>query len=122
MGREETVRVFRPPDKPLLPRMGKRPGGPGKPRDFTEWKALRRWGRLPEAEAGVAGYLLRLAREDAGLTQAQLARRLGISQQAVARVERWSSNPTCALLRAWAGACGRTLLIELVNRDEETRD
>jgi len=121
VGRERTVRVFRPPATPLFPSKGERPGRVRKPRDFAEWKVLRRWGKLPEAEVGVAGYLLRLAREEAGLTQAELARRLGISQQAVAQVERWSSNPTCALMRAWAGACGRTLLIELVNRDEEMR-
>jgi DNA-binding XRE family transcriptional regulator len=117
VGRKGIVRVFKPPDKPLLPLSEKRPRGAGKPRDFEEWKALRRWGKLPPAEAGVAGYLLRLAREDAGLTQAKLALRLGITQQAVARAERWQSNPTCTLLRSWAEACGRVLVIELVSRE-----
>ena len=46
-----------------------------KPRSFVEWKALRRWGRLPRWEVEPAGYLLRLAREEAGLTQVEFAKR-----------------------------------------------
>lgn len=85
----------------------------GRPRHFAEWRTLRRWGKLPPWEEEVAGYLLRLAREDAGLTQAALAERLGVSQQAVAQAERWSANPTVELLRRWAEACGLTLRIAL---------
>ena len=84
-----------------------------RPRAFLEWRHLRNWGRLPEREANVAGYLLRCAREDAGLTQAQLARKLGISQQAVARAERWGSNPTVRFMARWAKGCGRRLAIRL---------
>jgi len=84
-----------------------------RPRAFLEWRTLRRWDRLPETEANVAGYLLRCAREDAGLTQVQLARKLGISQQAVARAERWGSNPTVRFMTRWANACGRSLAIRL---------
>lgn len=80
-----------------------------RPRDYTEWKWLRRWGQLPAWEELPAGYLLREAREAAGLTQAELAARLGCSQQAVARAERWPSNPTVALMRRWAAATGRRL-------------
>jgi DNA-binding XRE family transcriptional regulator len=117
MGGERAVRILRPPRRPLFPLAGKRPEGPAKPRAFEEWKALLRWGKLPEEEAKVAGFHLRLAREEAGLTQAQLALRLGITQQAVARTERWSSNPTWALLRSWARACGCDLVLELVRRE-----
>ena len=120
MGREKAVRTFRPPDRPLFPAKGERPRGARKPRDFAEWKALRRWDKLPEEEKAVAGFLLRLARDEAGLTQAQLAHRLGISQQAVARTERWSSNPTWTLLRAWTEACGRALVIELARLERGT--
>jgi transcriptional regulator with XRE-family HTH domain len=74
---------------------------------------LRRWGKLPEWEQGVVGYLLRLAREEAGLTQRELAGRLGVSQQAVAQAERWQSNPTVELIRRWAAACGATAKIRL---------
>ena len=83
----------------------------GRPRQFAEWRTLRRWGRLPPWEEMVAGYLLRLAREEAELTQAELAERLGVSQQAVAQAERWSSNPTVEQLRRWAEACGQAVRI-----------
>ena len=85
-----------------------------RPRAFLEWQTLRSWGKLPQREADVTGFLLRSAREDAGLTQTQLARKLGISQQAVARAERWQSNPTVRLITRWASACGRRLEIRLL--------
>ena len=80
-----------------------------RPRAFLEWRTLRRWGKLPNREVDVPGYMLRTVRESAGLTQAQLAKQLGITQQAVARAERWVSNPTIAFMRRWARACGRSL-------------
>ena len=80
-----------------------------RPRAFLEWKTLRNWGKLPDREAQVPGYLLRTVRESAGLTQTQLAEQMGITQQAIARAERWSSNPTIAFMRRWASACGRNL-------------
>jgi DNA-binding XRE family transcriptional regulator len=85
-----------------------------RPRDYVEWKTLRRWGKLPYWELEPPGYLLRLARESAGLTQQELARRLGSSQQAVAQAERWSSNPTASFMRRWATECDRTLQIRVV--------
>jgi len=85
----------------------------GKPRAFLEWATLRRWGKVPEWELGVVGYLLRVAREEAGLTQRKLAERLGVSQQAIAQAERWQSNPTVELIRRWAEACGATASIRL---------
>ncbi len=85
-----------------------------RPRAFLEWRQLREWGRLPDREASVPGYLLRTARESAGLTQTQLAEKLGITQQAVARAERWGSNPTVDLMKRWAKACGKSLVIRLV--------
>ena len=92
----------------MIPQLTRR-----RPREFLEWRTLRSWKKLPEREAVVAGYLLRAAREDAGLTQAQLARKLGISQQAVARAERWGSNPTARFMARWANGCGRRLEIRL---------
>jgi DNA-binding XRE family transcriptional regulator len=84
-----------------------------RPRSFEEWKALSSWGRLPAWEMPSAGYQLRRAREEAGLTQAELARRLGVSQQAVARAERWDSNPTFRLLESWSAAVGASLRLEI---------
>ncbi|MFN2384182.1 MAG: helix-turn-helix transcriptional regulator [Gemmatimonadota bacterium] len=105
MGTNPRVRVFRllptKPLPPLSPATTRR-----RPRDYVEWNTLRRWGRLPYWEELPAGYLLREAREQAGLTQRALADQLGCSQQAIAQAERWSSNPTVTLLRGWAAACG----------------
>jgi transcriptional regulator with XRE-family HTH domain len=43
--------------------------------------------------------LVRSARTEAGLTQAELAQRLGTTQTAVSRLERRGANPTVATLR-----------------------
>ena len=51
--------------------------------------------------------LLRWAREDAHLTQAQLAKRVGISQQQIAKLERPGENPTIGTLAKIAKALGR---------------
>jgi transcriptional regulator with XRE-family HTH domain len=59
----------------------------------------------------VASSLLKRARGDAGLTQAQLARRLGVSQAAVAKLERSQANPTIATLEHALGAVGRRLVL-----------
>jgi len=85
-----------------------------RPRAFLEWRQLREWGKLPDRESNQPGYLLRTAREEAGLTQKQLAEKLAITQQAVARAERWASNPTIDLMKRWAKACGRGVEIRLV--------
>jgi transcriptional regulator with XRE-family HTH domain len=75
---------------------------------------------LPSWEVSPPGYLLREARERADLTQADLAVRLGCSQQAVAQAERWDSNPTVGFLRSWADATGKRLALELVAASEPT--
>ena len=53
--------------------------------------------------------LIRHARKEAGLTQAALSARLGISQGAVAQLERPGSNPTIATLDSALRAAGRRL-------------
>ena len=85
-----------------------------RPRAFLEWRQLRDWGKLPDREAFVPGYLLRAARETAGLTQSQLAAKLGVTQQAIARAENWNSNPTVGLMNRWARECGRRLELRLL--------
>lgn len=89
------------------------PSRGSKPRSFEEWSALRRWNQLPSWEPLRPGYLLRAAREAAGLTQADLAERLGVSQQAIAQAERPNANPRVARLAAWSRALGVELRIEL---------
>ena len=54
---------------------------------------------------------LRWAREDAGLTQAQVAERLGVSQQAYQKLERTGGNPSIKTLAKVARALGRDLRV-----------
>lgn len=84
-----------------------------KPRSYTEWKFLKTWGKLPQWELEPPGFILRLAREKASLTQGELAERLGCTQQAVAQAERWDSNPTVRFLRDWEQATDYVLRLEI---------
>ena len=111
MGTESPRRVVRQSSTPLpfdLPLLGRK-----RPRDYQEWLALKRWGRLPRSEHLVPGYLLREAREAAEFSQAELAQRLGCSQQAISQAERWQSNPTVGFMESWARETGCTLNLEL---------
>jgi transcriptional regulator with XRE-family HTH domain len=56
-----------------------------------------------------ASELLRAARRAAGLTQAELARALGSTQAAVARLERTGANPTIETLERALQATGHRL-------------
>ena len=49
------------------------------------------------------------ARRGAGITQAELGRRIGTTQSAIARLEAAGSNPRVKTLEAAIRACGRTL-------------
>lgn len=64
--------------------------------------------------------LIRAARRDAGLTQAQLARRLGITQAALARLESPRANPTVRTLDRVVRATGRELKLSAVPVDRGT--
>jgi transcriptional regulator with XRE-family HTH domain len=59
-----------------------------------------------------AASLLKDARGRAGLTQAELGARLGISQAAVARLERPGANPTVATLENALWATGHRLALD----------
>jgi DNA-binding XRE family transcriptional regulator len=112
MGQPKSLKRYVGRERPLLAKL---PKGlvRRRPRRFAEWKALRGWGRLPAWELEPVGYVLRLAREETGLTQTELARRLDCSQQAVAQAERWEGNPTVEFMRRWAEACGSRLSLRL---------
>jgi transcriptional regulator with XRE-family HTH domain len=56
-----------------------------------------------------AAWLIREARTSSGLTQAELGRRLGISQAAVAQLERPDANPSVARLDDVLHGAGRRL-------------
>ena len=70
-----------------------------------------------EREEGALLDLLLKAREEAGLSQAQVAERMGTHAPAVARLERalatGKHSPSLATLRKYAQACGKTLSLHL---------
>lgn len=78
----------------------------------------------PTQRAGIlgAGWLLAQARRDAGLTQAELARRLGISQPAVAQLERFDSNPRIETLERALRAVGVELVIDARSPEQATNE
>lgn len=59
------------------------------------------------------------ARKEAGLTQAQVAARMGVSQPVLARIESSlgsrKHSPSLATLRRYAEACGKKLVIRMVD-------
>lgn len=71
-----------------------------------EYEALQ-----PERDITMA---LLKARKEAGLTQAELSEKSGISQADISRMENGSRNPSIALLQRIAGALNATLRIEFV--------
>jgi transcriptional regulator with XRE-family HTH domain len=83
-----------------------------------------------------AASMIREARLQAGLTQAELATRLGVSQSAVAKLEREGSNPTVRTLDrtlraagfrlqmiapAWSDGVDVTLIRQALRRTPEER-
>jgi len=62
----------------------------------------------------VAGVeLLKAARDRAGITQRELARRAGTSQAMVARIERGQQSPSIATLDRLVRACGLDLSVDI---------
>ena len=57
------------------------------------------------------------ARTETKLTQAELARRLGTTQSAVARLEAGRVSPSFATLRRYAEATGTRLTVDLVRAE-----
>ena len=70
-----------------------------------------------EREEGALLDLLLKARHDAGLTQAQVAERMGTQPPAIARLERslatGKHSPSLATLRKYAEACGKALELKV---------
>jgi transcriptional regulator with XRE-family HTH domain len=63
--------------------------------------------------------LIREARRRAGFTQAELAKRVGTSQPAIARYERARSMPDLATLHRIVEKCGLELRLELAEPDSQ---
>ncbi len=72
--------------------------------------------RLEREETALLDALLR-ARQEAGLTQAQVAERMGTQAPAVARLERalatGKHSPSVATLRKYVKACGKRLVLQV---------
>lgn len=72
--------------------------------------------RLEREEFALLDLLLK-ARHEAGLSQAQVAERMGTQAPAVARLERalatGQHSPSVATLRRYARACGKRLVLDL---------
>jgi DNA-binding XRE family transcriptional regulator len=72
--------------------------------------------RIEREEGELLDQLLK-ARRDAGLTQAQVAERMGTQPPSVARLERslatGKHSPSLATLRKYAQACGRELTLQI---------
>ena len=69
-----------------------------------------------EDEFAALAVLLK-TREEAGLTQADIAARMGVTQPVVARIESSLGNrkhtPSLSTLRRYANACGKRLVIAM---------
>jgi DNA-binding XRE family transcriptional regulator len=72
--------------------------------------------RIERDEGELLDSLLK-ARQDAGLTQAQVAQRMGTQAPSVARLERslatGKHSPSVTTLRKYAHACGKNLILRL---------
>ena len=70
-----------------------------------------------EREEGALLDLLLKARHEAGLTQAQVAERMGTQPPSVARLERalatGKHSPSLTTLRRYVEACGKVLVLKL---------
>jgi len=74
--------------------------------------------RIEREEGALLDALLK-ARQDAGLTQAQVAERMGTHAPAVARLERSLStgkhSPSIATIRRYVKACGKRLVFRVAS-------
>jgi DNA-binding XRE family transcriptional regulator len=75
--------------------------------------------RIERDEAELLDVMLK-ARREAGLTQADVARRMGTQAPAVARLERalatGKHSPSLETLRKYADACGKRLVLSLAQQ------
>lgn len=68
---------------------------------------------IPVAPGLDVAIQLRWLRDELGLTQAQLARQVGVTQQQIAKLERSGSNPTIRTLAQLTDRLGARFLVEV---------
>ena len=66
----------------------------------------------------IAWALVQEARRRSGLTQAELARRAGVPQSSVAKIERGRRDPSLSTLDRLVRAAGLELRVQLAPRDD----
>ena len=72
--------------------------------------------------AGVRAHRLRELREQAGLTQAELAEKIGVGQRQVSKIENGDiDNTKVSSIRSYLEAVGGTLVIEYVEGDNRVQ-
>lgn len=84
---------------------------------YTDKRKLRDSEFSKDYESGYQdfkiGVILRLAREEAGLTQKQLAEKLHTKKTAISRMENHAEDIKLSTLEKFARALGKTLRIEV---------
>ena len=81
--------------------------------ELMQDSAFRKEYEALQPERDITMSLVR-ARKEAGLTQAELSEKTGISQADISRLENGTRNPSLALLNRIAEAVNSTLRIEFV--------
>jgi transcriptional regulator with XRE-family HTH domain len=93
-------------------------------------KIAKRWMKEPDFKAGydaledefsLASQLIE-ARARAGLTQAEVAKRMGTSQSTVARLESGGAKPSLSTLKRFAQATGAQVRITLTAKPASKKD
>lgn len=87
-----------------------------KTRSATAERAYADEARISEFRA-----LVHRLRTEAGLTQAELAARMGTTQSAIARMEGGGARPTLETLEKLAGAVGKELVVGVGDHLSENR-
>ncbi|HEY0018112.1 MAG TPA: helix-turn-helix transcriptional regulator [Longimicrobium sp.] len=67
------------------------------------------------------GVMLQVAREDAGMTQEQVAQKLGTRKSAISRLENNAGDLRLSTLQKYAEAVGRRLILELAPPEAEQK-
>ena len=74
--------------------------------------------RLPEGSPRTMGKLLRQMRKEAGFTQVEMAKKVGLSRETVINIEKDSTETILALeaivLRKWRSACGLKMTLNTI--------